>query len=249
MSQRLQNRIAVITGAGSGIGRAIAERFHREGARLVLGDISGAEGEVAEALGEQALARHADVSRSEDVKALIDAAIERYGGLDILCNVAGYDGELGPLADSSEANFEKITGVNLRGVFLGMKYAIPQMLARGGGSIVNIASVAGLVAMPGMSAYGASKAGVVQLSRNAALEYARQGLRINAICPGLVDTPMIAKLSQTHPQARDYGIAATPMARFGRAEEIAAAALFLASDEASFITGIAMPVDGGYVVA
>lgn len=248
MSASLQGKVAVITGAGSGIGRAIAERFHAEGAKLLLADISGQEQGVAERLGNGVVALRVDVSRAGDIQAMIELALEKFGGIDILCNVAGIDGDLAPLTEISEHNFERIVDVNLLGVFFGMKAAIPRMLERGGGSIVNIASAAGLVAMPGMSAYGASKAGVIQLSKSAALEYSGRGIRVNAICPGAIDTPMIQKLRVAHPDAEKNAAAVTPIGRVGRPGEVAAAALFLASDEASFVTGVALPVDGGYVV-
>jgi NAD(P)-dependent dehydrogenase (short-subunit alcohol dehydrogenase family) len=247
VSGALEGRVAVVTGAGSGIGRAIAERYHREGASVVVADVSGNESAVAKALGAPAVAVHADVSRSADVQNMLKTAVDRFGGLDILCNVAGVDGELGPVADCSEENFERIVAVNLRGVFLGIKYAIPLLLARGGGSIISVSSAAGLVGMPGMCVYGASKAGVIQLTRGAAVEYARANLRINAICPGVVDTPMIRKLAERYPDALERGNAATPMGRAAQPDEIAGAAVYLASKEASFVTGVALPVDGGYV--
>jgi NAD(P)-dependent dehydrogenase (short-subunit alcohol dehydrogenase family) len=179
---------------------------------------------------------------------MFDAALEAFGAIDILCNVAGIDGGLAPLADHTEEHFERVIGVNLRGVFLAMKYAIPHMLARGKGAIVNVSSAAGLVAMPAMGVYGASKAGVIQLTKSAALEYSAHGIRCNAICPGPVDTPMIDKIRAIHPDVETRAKAATPIGRMGQPAEVAAAALFLASDDASFVTGVALPVDGGYVV-
>jgi len=241
-------KTAVITGAGSGIGRAVAQRFHREGARVVVADVSGQEQELASVLGEGAVAIRTDVSRSADIEAMLALAIDRFGQIDILCNVAGLGGDLAPLADTTQQTFDSLVAVNLAGVFWSMKLAIPLMLAKGGGAIVNVSSAAGLVAMPGMSVYGATKAGVIQLTKSVAAEYGAYGIRANAICPGIIDTPMIAKIRADYPEAQERAMAITPMQRFGRPDEIAGAALFLASDDASFVTGVAMPVDGGYAV-
>jgi NAD(P)-dependent dehydrogenase (short-subunit alcohol dehydrogenase family) len=246
MDRRLEGTVAVVTGAGSGIGRTIAEAFHRHGARVVVADISGDEKRTAEALGDGAVAVRADVTVDGDVRDLIHTAVAAFGTVDILCNNAGIDGDLGPLGDCSEVNFDRVLAVNLKGVFLGMRHAIPVMVAGGGGSIINIASAAGLVGVPGMGAYCASKAGVIGLTRSAAVEYAPAGVRINAICPGPVDTPLIRAMAQTHPEAVTAAEGVIPMGRLGRPEEIAAAAVFLASRDASYLTGVALPTDGGY---
>ncbi len=244
---RLENKVAVITGAGSGIGRATAIRFAVEGARVVVADVTGAEAETAKEIGANALAFHADVSRADDVRAMIAAARTAFGRLDVLFNNAGIEGAQAPTADCSEENFDHVIAVNLRGVFLGMKYAIPAMLENGGGSIINNASVAGVVGFPGIPAYCASKGGVIQLSKTAALEYATQGIRVNAICPGVIWTPMVARLTAGSAEAEALFRATEPVDRFGTPEEVASLALYLASDESSFITGAALPVDGGFL--
>jgi NAD(P)-dependent dehydrogenase (short-subunit alcohol dehydrogenase family) len=243
---RLNNKVAIVTGAGSGIGRAIAERFHAEGARVVLADISGAERTLAETLGDRALPVHADVTASGDVQALLRITAQKFGGLDILCNNAGIDGEMHLLADIEEAGYERVMAINLRGVFLGMKYALPLLQKRGGGSIINIASTAGITATPGLSVYGASKAAVMQLSRSAAVEYASHRIRVNAVCPAMIETPMVAHLMKTNPDDAARVLAVTPMGRVGRPSEVADVALFLASDESSYVTGVSLPVDGAY---
>jgi NAD(P)-dependent dehydrogenase (short-subunit alcohol dehydrogenase family) len=245
---RLQNRIAVVTGGASGIGRAIVERFHTEGACVVVADISGEEVAVARALGERALAVHADVRSSTEVQAMYAAALGRFGGIDIVCNNAGIDGAIRPLADVEEDHYERIMAINLRGVFLGIKYAIPLLRQRGGGSIINIASTAGITASPGLGVYGASKAGVIQLARSAAVEYAHDRIRVNAICPAMIETPLVAHLLRTNPQDAARVLAVTPLGRIGQPREVADVALFLASDESSYVTGVALPVDGAYTV-
>ncbi len=245
---RLLGKVAVITGAGSGIGQAIAERFHAAGACVVLGDISGQQAEVAARLGERAHAVQADVRSAADIQALLAAAQQRFGGLDVLCNNAGIDGEMHLLADIPEDNYERIVDINLRGVFLGMKYGIPLLRARGGGSIINVASVAGLTAVPGLAVYGASKAAVLSLTRSGAVEYARDKIRVNALCPAMTETPLVSQLLKTHPEDAARVLAVTPMGRVAQPFEVADAALYLASSESSYITGVSLPVDGAYSV-
>jgi NAD(P)-dependent dehydrogenase (short-subunit alcohol dehydrogenase family) len=243
----LDGKVAIVTGAGSGIGRATALRFAAEGARVFAADVTGAEAETAAAIGANGVAVHTDVADPAQVAAMIDAARTRFGRLDVLFNNAGIEGAQGATADCTLENFDRVIAVNLRGVFLGMKYALPAMLASGGGSIINNASVAGLVGFAGVPAYCASKGGVIQLTRAAALEYATQGVRVNAICPGVVHTPMVERFTGGDPAALAQMGAMQPVNRLGTPEEIAAVALFLASDDSSFVTGVAFPADGGFV--
>ncbi len=241
---RLDGKVAIVTGAGSGIGRASAELFVSEGAQVICADMSGLQDEVASSLGGSALGLKVDVTSAEDVKAMIRAAVDEFGGLDVLFNNAGIGGRAHkPLHEVDDEDFELQVGVHLKGVFYGMKYAIPVMLEAGGGSIINTASAAGLVGMKGLSVYSGAKGGVVLLTKSTALDYAEEGIRINAICPGIVYTG----LSKARGQAPGTPRPEQPIGRYGRPEELAAAALFLASDESSFITGTAIPVDGGYV--
>ena len=246
---RLANKVAVITGAGSGMGKAMAQLFVHEGAKVVCADRSGNENETAALLGDAAIAVHVDVSVTEDVRSMIAAAVQKFGRLDVLCNNAGFGGPIMPLCEHTEENFDTVVAVNLKGVFLGMKYGIEAMLRSGGGSVVNTASAAALVGWKGHGVYAAAKAGVIQMTKCAALDYADRGIRVNAFCPGTTWTGLV-KASAQHavPPPGAKVPPGTPMNRWGLASELAAAALFLASDESSFITGVALPVDGGYVI-
>lgn len=245
MSKRLEGKVAVVTGAGSGMGAAIAELFCAEGAAVIAADVSGRQNDVARKIGDRCHAVHADVSQGPNVKAMCDAAISRFGRLDILCNNAGIQGAIAPTHEQTEEVFDRVIAVNLRGVFLGMRYAIPHMLKLGRGSIVNTSSMAALVAFPTLPAYTAAKGGVSALTRVAAAEYARQGIRVNAILPGAIDTGMTQALPKEFLQS---AVNATLMGRIGTPREIAEVASFLASEESSFITGALIPVDGGYTV-
>jgi NAD(P)-dependent dehydrogenase (short-subunit alcohol dehydrogenase family) len=243
MAGRLEGKVAVITGAGSGIGAATAKVFHREGAKVVAADVSGLQEEVAKTLGEGCLAVHADVSKGEDVRKMLAVAVDTFGRLDILHNNAGIDGAVAHTGEYEEADFDKVWSINGRGVFLGLRYAIPIMLEQGGGSIINTASMASMVAFPGMPAYCAAKAAVVMLTKNAAAEYAGRGIRVNAISPGPIRTAITDSLP---PELIKGVVDATPIGRFGDPSEVANLALFLASDESSFITGTEMLIDGAY---
>jgi NAD(P)-dependent dehydrogenase (short-subunit alcohol dehydrogenase family) len=250
VSGRLQDKVAIVTGGGSGIGAAIARALHAEGASVVVADVSGAQAEVAEQLGDRGLAVSVDVLDDAAVRAMVSASVKQFGRIDVLCSNAGLSGEIAPTADASLENWEKVLGVNARGAFLGARAAVPAMLAGGGGSIINTASIAGLVGLPALPAYAASKGAVVQLTKVIAAEYGRAGIRCNAICPGIVETPMLDALGRDAPPALEqmYSLAeqATCLGRLGRPEEIAAAAVFLASAESSFVTGAVLAVDGGY---
>lgn len=251
MARLLDGKVALITGAGSGIGRASALTFAREGAKVIVADIVVEGGEetvqlVQNAGGEASFIK-VDVSKAADVEAMINKAVETYGRIDCAHNNAGIEGQLAPTDEYSEEMFNRVLAINLAGVWLCMKYEIPHMLKQASGAIVNTASGAGLVGVAGMSAYVASKHGVVGLTKTAALEYAKSGIRVNAVCPGLIQTPMVERLTNAQPQLAEALVAAEPIGRTGRPEEIAESVVWLCSDAASFVTGHAMSVDGGYV--
>ncbi len=251
MPGRLDNKIALVTGAGSGIGRATALVFAREGAKVVVADIVVEGGQETvqqiEAAGGEAIFVKADVSQAADVEALVTQTVETYGRLDCAFNNAGIEGGVKPTIDCTEEEFDRTIAVNLTGVWLCMKYELQQMLSQGGGAIVNTASVAGLVGFPGLPDYVASKHGVVGLTKTAALEYAKSGIRVNAVCPGVIQTPMVERGAQLSPGFDELAVSMEPVGRFGQPSEIGEAAVWLCSDAASFVTGHPMVVDGGLV--
>ena len=240
-------KVAFVTGAANGIGRATALAFAREGASVVVADVSEQGNQetarLIEDLGGRSLAVKCDVTRPEDVKAALDKTIEAFGRLDFAFNNAGVEQKNAATAEIEEAEWERIVNINLRGVFLCMRAQITDMTSRGRGAVVNIASAGGLIGTPGLAGYCASKHAVIGLTKTAALEYASRGIRINAVCPGPVETPMMAYALQD-PERR-VRIASNPMGRVAEAQEIADAVCYLCSDAASFITGVALPVDGG----
>lgn len=249
---KLAGRVAIVTGAASGIGEATAVLFADEGASVVVADNDEVRGkQVAGAIhdrGAQAIFVRTDVSKPDDVRAMVRVATETYGHLDVMFNNAGVEGEMNtPTADCTLENWHRVIEINLTGVFLGMKYAIPEMLKSGGGSIINTASVAGLVGFAGSPAYCASKGGIVQLTKCAAIEYATQGIRVNVICPGVVWTPMVERATGGSAETEEAFKALEPVGRFGTPEEIARMALFLACDDSAFCTGAPFIVDGGFV--
>jgi NAD(P)-dependent dehydrogenase (short-subunit alcohol dehydrogenase family) len=246
---RLEKKVAVITGAGSGMGSAMAKLFASEGAKVICADISGKQDEVAAAIGEAAVPIHTDVANENDIRRMIAAAEDRFGRLDILVNNAGFGGPMAPLHEQDAEIWDRVHSVNVRGVFFGMKYGIASMLKTGGGAIVNISSASGFVGWKHHSVYGAAKAGVNQLTKTAALDYAGRNIRVNAVLPGTMWTGLV-KQSQQFPEPPPGArrLPGIPLDRWGRASDIAYAALYLASDEASYVTGVLLPVDGGYCI-
>src|SRR5215203_5451033 len=260
MENKLEGKVAFVTEAGSGIGRATALAFAREGASVAAADISEQdnqetvrmiEEEEGEQLGGRALAVKCDVSKVEDVRSALDKTIETFGRLDIAFNNAGIEYIINPAAEVTEEEWDRIMDIDLRGVFLCMKYEISLMLKQGGGAIVNTSSGAGVKGFKG-AAYVAAKHGVVGLTRSAALEYAQSNIRINAVCPGIIDTPMMDRFGGGTPEGKQRELASAaavqPIGRAGKPEEIAAAVVWLCSDAASFVVGDAMVVDGGQTV-
>ena len=251
MAGRVDSKIALVTGGGSGIGRATALVFAREGAKVVVTDVVVEGGEetvrLIKAAGGEALFVKADMAKAAEVEVMVNKAVATYGRLDCAHNNAGIEGAMGTTTDYTEQDWDRVIRINLTGVWLCMKYEISQMLKQGGGAIVNTASGAGLVGVPRMPAYVASKHGVVGLTKTAALEYAKSGIRVNAVCPGVIQTPMVERVTGRRPGMVERMVAAEPIGRMGRPGEIAEAVVWLCSDAASFVTGLPMAVDGGAV--
>jgi NAD(P)-dependent dehydrogenase (short-subunit alcohol dehydrogenase family) len=248
---RLAGKVAIVTGAAMGIGRATAALFAREGAKVVVADIDTAKGEETvqqiRAEGGEALFVRTDVGRDEDVERLVRTAVERYGKLDVLHNNVGV-AIGGAVTETPPESWHRVLDINLGGVYRGCRFAIPEMIRNGGGSIINTASVQGMVGFPGWAGYAASKGGIIALTRQMAIEYAKHRVRVNCICPGTIRTPMLDEVLEKAPDPDALLRAwaeAHPIGRFGLPEDIAYAALYLASDESSFITGHALVVDGG----
>ena len=251
--QKLLGEVALVTGGASGIGWAACKAFARAGARLVVSDIDEEAGaRVVKRLkgcGREAIFVRADVSNAADVMHLVDSAVSAYGCLDIAFNNAGIEGELAPTADYSDEAWNRVIAVNLSGVYFCMKYEIKEMLKHHGGAIVNNASILGVVGYANAPAYTAAKHGVLGLTKAAALEYAPHHIRINAVCPAFIETPMLARTGfTTDPQKRAAIETLHPLGRLGQPDEVAAAVVWLSTPDASFITGHPLLVDGGYVV-
>ena len=252
---RLAEQVAIVTGAASGSGRGIAMRFAKEGAHVVCvdRDEKGVD-RIGRSLSEQyrkSLAIAADIAREDEVTAMVERSVGELGRVDVLVNSAGLDQPLTPLAEMDIALWDRIMAVNLRGTFLCCRHVLPAMISAEQGAIVNIASDLGYVVVPGLGAYCASKGGVIQLTRALAAENGEHNIRVNAICPTMVDTPMAKRTLETHPTPEAWLAeieAGIPLRRIGTVEDVAAATLFLASDEAKYITGICLPVDGGRTV-
>jgi NAD(P)-dependent dehydrogenase (short-subunit alcohol dehydrogenase family) len=245
----LQDSVTIVTGGSTGIGHAAALRFAEEGSQVVLADVNTEDGlatvDEIEEMGGEATFVETDVSDPADVENMVETAVDTYGGLDFAFNNAGVEGDDSVASEQTLDNWEQVIDVNLKGVFLGMRAEIPAMLESGGGAIVNTASIAGVVGFPELSPYVASKHGVIGLTKTAALEYSGEGVRVNAVCPGVIDTPMVERSSEDM-ESVDQAIAATPLGRLGAPNEIGDAAVWLCSEESSFVTGEAMVIDGGY---
>ncbi|HZQ34468.1 MAG TPA: glucose 1-dehydrogenase [Dehalococcoidia bacterium] len=254
---RLAGKVAVITGAASGMGEATARLFAQEGASVLIADLQDEKGAAVvreiEATGGKAAYAHADVSSGEDVQAVFRRAAELWGGIDIVYNNAGVGYNEGRIGDAAEEDFDRIIAIDLKGVWLGMKHSLPYLIARGGGSIISTASIAGLLGFATLGSYSAAKGGVIQLTKVLAVEYARENIRANCICPGGIATPLVLEnprfLTTVPREVQLENMAQIqPIRRAGQPLDIAQAALWLASDESSFVTGQALVVDGGYVV-
>jgi NAD(P)-dependent dehydrogenase (short-subunit alcohol dehydrogenase family) len=251
MAGRLDGKVALITGGGSGMGAVAAELFATEGARVVVVDVDEANGrEVAARLGDAATFVRADVSRDADCAAMVQHARATFGGLHVLYNNAGiFPSDDGGVLDTPESTWERVMAINLKGVWLGCRAGIPAIVESGGGSVINVASFVALMgAATAQIAYTSSKGGVLAMTREIAVEWARRGVRVNALCPGPIETPLLAEL-MADPARRARRLVHIPMGRLGSASELAKAALFLASDDSSFMTGAALVVDGGITAA
>lgn len=251
----VSGKVALVTGAGAGIGRAAALKFAEEGAKVIISDVNAAGGNETVSLvkerGGDAIFIIADVAKAADVEALVAKAVETYGRLDCACNNAGIEGKIVPFVEQTEDNFDRIMSVNAKGTFLCLKYEIAHMLKNGSGAIVNLASVAGLVGFPGLSPYVASKHAINGLTKNAALEYSKHGIRVNSICPGGIDTRMLDSLAMQATggrlTTREMMEPLHPIGRIGMPNEVAELIVWLCSARASFVTGANIPIDGGYV--
>jgi NAD(P)-dependent dehydrogenase (short-subunit alcohol dehydrogenase family) len=254
MAGILDGKVALITGAGSGIGQATSRIFAREGAKLVLADVVEEGGnrtlKIVQDLGGNAIFVKCDVAQWSDVEAAVNQAVQTYGRIDCAFNNAGIEGKGGNTHECTQENWDRVMAINLTGVWLCMKAEIVQMLKQGGnGAIVNTSSGAGLAGVRGMPAYVAAKHGVAGLTRAAALEYGKQNIRINAVCPGPIRTPMMGRLLQNRPNAEERFARSGPLKRLGEPEEIGEAVAWLCSDHASYVTGLPMPVDGGFMAS
>lgn len=248
METTFKNKVVIVTGGASGIGRATALAFAKKGAKVAVADWKENDEmvDLIKELGSEAIFIKCDVSKTDDVKAMVAQTIAAFGRLDYAFNNAGIEGTSAPTQDCSEENWDKTIGVNLKGVWLCMKYEIPEILKQGKGVIINCASVAGMIGFAGLPAYVASKHGIVGLTKTTALECATQGIRVNVVCPGVIQTPMIDRLTGKTKEAIERFKGFEPIGRFGLPEEIANAVVWMCSDEASFVTGHVMAVDGGF---
>ena len=249
MDKIFENKVAVITGASSGIGKATAVLFARKGAKVAVVDWKDGNetADIIKTAGGESIFIKCDVSNDADVQAMTKNVIEKFGGIDLAFNNAGIEGISAPTHECTMENWDKTLNINLKGVWLCMKYQIPQMRKQGKGAIVNCSSVAGLIGIPYIPAYAASKHGLIGLTKAAALENSRKNIRINAVCPGVILTPMIDRYTGGSKESLDQLTAAEPVGRAGKPEEIAEAVAWLCSEAASFVTGVALPVDGGWV--
>ncbi len=246
----LEDKVVLITGGGSGIGRATAVLAAKEGAKVIIADVNEAGGhETVNTIterGRDAIFVRTDVSQSAEVQALIKAAVDKYGRLDCAFNNAGIAGDISRTADVTEEDFDQLVAVNFKGAWLCLKYELPQMLAQGGGTIVNTASAAGLVGTHSMPVYGATKHAVVGLTKSAAVEYGRKNIRVNAVCPSVIHTPMVEYGFEVFPKFIEASEQINPMKRLGQADEVARAVIWLLSDQSSYTNGATITVDGGF---
>jgi NAD(P)-dependent dehydrogenase (short-subunit alcohol dehydrogenase family) len=248
--KEFDGKVALVTGGGSGIGRATALAFAREGAKVVIGNRNVQRGDETVSMirkaGGTGSFQRTDVLVAAEIEALVNHAVTTYGGLDLAFNNAGIEGDVRPLVEETEANYDAVMDVNVKGVWLSMKYEIPRIVERGGGAIVNCASVAGLIGFPGIGIYVASKHAVIGLTKNAALEYSAQGIRINAVNPAVIDTEMADRVAAGANMKKEDLSTLHPIGRIGRVEEVAEAVVWLCSGKSSFVTGHSLIIDGGF---